>query len=133
MSGEGIAVVETSTIVTVTAQPGAVATVEDPTIVTIESQTDTVTVVEVPTVVTVAAPGPQGPPGPAGAVGGAPYTHTQVTPAATWPINHNLGRYPQVTIVDTFGNRRFADVIYADINNVSVIHSEPLAGAAYLS
>jgi hypothetical protein len=132
MSGGEVSVVETSTIVTVLANSGTTV-VEFPTVVTVVSQTDTVAVVEAPTIVAVAAPGPQGPPGPAGAVGGSPYTYTRDTPAATWPINHALGRYPQVTVVDTFGNMRIADVVYADINNVSVIHSEPLLGAAYLS
>jgi hypothetical protein len=133
MSTPGVAVVETSTIVTVATPSGGVSAVEAPTIVTVESQTDTVVVAETATIVTVAAPGPQGPPGPAGAVGGAPFTYIRDTPAATWPISHGLGRYPQVTIVDPLGNRRISDVVYADINNVSVIHSEPLVGAAYLS
>lgn len=74
-------------------------------------------------------PGPPGPIGP-GVTG---YTHTQTNPAASWPINHNLGRYPQVTVVDSAGNRRISDVVYTNINNVSIIHSEPLAGAAYLA
>ena len=106
---------------------------------------DAVTVVEVETVIAVAAhqpvvtvttPGPQGvagPAGPPGPTGGEGFTHAQTTPAATWPINHNLGRYPHVTVVDLAGNKRLSDVIYSDIDNVSVIHSEPLAGAAYFS
>jgi hypothetical protein len=118
------AVVEVPTVVTVAAQSGAVAVVVAPTVVEVATASS---------VVAVAAPGPQGPPGPAGAVGGAPYVYTRGTPAATWPINHALGRYPQVTVVDTSGNRRISDVVYADINNVSVIHSEPLLGSAYLS
>jgi hypothetical protein len=105
------------------------------TVAVVEVQT-IVAVVPVTPVVTVTAPGPQGPPGltgPMGPIGGSPFTYTRDTPAATWPINHELGRYPQVTVVDQFGSRRISDVVYADINNVSVIHSEPLVGAAYLS
>lgn len=76
--------------------------------------------------------GPTGPPGAAGAPGGSTYTHTQSTPAASWAITHNLGRYPQVTVVDTTGDRLFPDLTYDSINTVTVTHASPTAGFAYL-
>lgn len=73
-----------------------------------------------------------GPTGPAGAPGGSTYTHTQSTPAASWAITHNLGRYPQVTVVDNAGVRLFPDLTYDSLNTVTVTHAVPTTGSAYL-
>lgn len=59
-------------------------------------------------------------------------TFVQATPAASWPIAHGLGHYPQVTIVDNAGNRMIADLAYVDVNTITVTHAAPLAGSAYL-
>lgn len=69
---------------------------------------------------------------PAAPPAAASYTHTQTTPAASWPITHNLSRYPQVTVVDTAGARLLTDVVYGSANSVTVTHAVPLAGVAYL-
>lgn len=37
-------------------------------------------------------------------VTGASYTHTQVNPALTWTVQHNLGYYPSVDVWDDEGN-----------------------------
>lgn len=73
-----------------------------------------------------------GPTGPTGPPGGSTYTHTQSTPAASWAITHNLGRYPQVTVVDTAGVRLFPDLTYDSLNTVTVTHAAPTAGSAYM-
>lgn len=65
--------------------------------------------------------------------GVASLVFTQNTPAATWSIPHNLGRYPQVTVVDTSGRRLLPDLEYPSLTAVTVTHAEPLAGAAYLT
>jgi len=57
----------------------------------------------------------------------------QATPSATWSITHPLGRYPQVTVLDSDGNRVFPDVEYGGINAVTITHAEPLAGTAILT
>lgn len=62
----------------------------------------------------------------------APFTFVQATPAASWPIVHGLGYYPQVTVVDVNGNWIISDVAYGDINSVTVTHGAPLTGSAYL-
>lgn len=61
-----------------------------------------------------------------------PLIFSQATPAASWPISHGLGHYPQVTVVDPAGNRMLPDLAYADVNTVTIVHASPLAGAAYL-
>ena len=75
--------------------------------------------------------GPQGPPGPPG---GAPYTHVQAVPAATWTIQHNLGRRPLPTLLPNDSNGRpvWADLIYPDDNTLVVEWPAPTAGTAYL-
>jgi hypothetical protein len=60
------------------------------------------------------------------------FTYIQSTPAASWPINHGLGHYPQVTIVDESGDRLISDLAYGDLNHITITHAAPLAGSAYL-
>lgn len=57
----------------------------------------------------------------------------QVTPAATWAITHDLGRFPQVTVLDPDGQRLFPDLEYGSLNAVTVTHAAPLAGTAILT
>ena len=67
--------------------------------------------------------------------GGGPggLVHLQPTPAASWSITHNLGRYPQVTVLDSDGNRVMPDLEYGSLNDVTLIHAAPLAGTAILT
>ena len=98
-----------------------------------------------PTVVTVdasrgGATGPVGPAGPVGPQGvqGPPgptlaYTHTQNTPSTTWNIAHNLGIFPQVSVVEFGGANIVGDVTYLDTNNIRVTFTAAVSGRAYLS
>lgn len=43
------------------------------------------------------------------------YQHTQAVPAAVWTVNHNLGKIPSITIMDSSGN-----VVEGDVQNVNV-------------
>ena len=91
--------------------------------------------------VEVAEQGPAGPQGAAGATGpqgipglsGANYVHSQAVPAATWTINHGLGRYPSVTVVDSAGSVVGGDVEYTSTNQVVIYFSAAFGGAAYLN
>lgn len=69
---------------------------------------------------------------PGGGSGPSGLIFMQATPAASWLIQHNLGRYPQVTAVDTTGERILPDLAYGSENAVTLTHAAPLAGAAYL-
>lgn len=67
-------------------------------------------------------------------VGGSPsaagvYTHNQTHPSATWVINHGLGFFPNVRIVDTGGNT--IDGQIQDADNNSLVVNFFLAGAPY--
>ena len=56
------------------------------------------------------------------------------TPSAgtVWTINHELGRYPSVTLVDSDGRVMLADITYVDINTVRVEFAYATGGSAYL-
>lgn len=61
------------------------------------------------------------------------YTHYQVVASDTWVINHNMGKYPSVTIVAENGDLVQADVNYKDDNNLSIYFIGSFKGIAYLN
>lgn len=81
----------------------------------------------------VGPPGPPGPPGPSGSPGGASYTHTQGAPAASWTLEHNLGRY-QYPVIFLNGSDEpvLTDTIFPDANTIVLIFPEPVVGVAYI-
>lgn len=68
-----------------------------------------------------------------GGPGGVLFTHNQLSASAVWTINHNLGTYPVLVIVDSAGTVVIGDVSYASSNQMVVTFSAPFAGNAYLS
>lgn len=83
--------------------------------------------------------GPTGASGPTGATGatGAPgsgdltYVHNQLAASATWTINHNLGKYPSVTIVDSAGTIVEGNITHTDANTSVATFSAVFGGKAY--
>lgn len=61
------------------------------------------------------------------------YIHIQSSPSSEWTINHNLQKYPSVSIVDSAGSFVVGDVIYTDINSLRIIFSSGFSGKAYLN
>jgi len=53
-------------------------------------------------------------------------------PASNWIIDHNLNKYPQITLLDDEGNMIEADVFYNNVNQVTVVFAEPISGKAVL-
>lgn len=86
-------------------------------------------------VVEIGIAGPQGPPGVQGPPGGATasYVHTQASPASVWTIDHNLGFYPNVTVIDTLGRVVEGEEAYPTVNRVVLTFSAAFSGAAYVS
>ncbi len=74
--------------------------------------------------------GPQGLPGPSG-TGDKNYTHNQSTPATTWNVAHNLGKFPAVTVLDSAGTEFQCEINYIDSNNLQVIVTAAFSGVAY--
>jgi len=79
--------------------------------------------------------GPQGPVGPAGpqGVSGGNYKFTQNSPASTWTITHNLGYFPNVSVVDSGGSQVEGSVVWTSNNALTVSFSAAFSGVAYLS
>lgn len=64
-------------------------------------------------------------------VGDKTYVHDQQTASLTWVVDHNLGKYPSVTVVDTSGNEFTSDVFYNSLNQLTITHSVAFSGKAY--
>lgn len=61
------------------------------------------------------------------------HVFTQGTPATTWSIFHNLGKYPSVSVVDSSNNEVVGDVNYNSANQVTITFSAAFSGKAYLN
>lgn len=63
----------------------------------------------------------------------ATYVHNQITPLEEWIIAHNLGRYPNTTIIDSAGTVVIGEIWYIDENNIQVSFTSGFSGKAYLN
>jgi hypothetical protein len=61
------------------------------------------------------------------------YAHLQPSASDTWIIEHNMNRYPSVTVVDSAGTEVIGEKIYNSENQVTLKFSSPFAGKAYLN
>lgn len=59
------------------------------------------------------------------------FVHVQTLAATTWVINHDLGKFPSVAVVDSGGNLIFGSVVYTSLNVVTVDFSTAFSGSAY--
>lgn len=65
---------------------------------------------------------------------GAPtFIFTQTVAATVWNVNHNLGKFPSISVVDTANTVVAGQYEYTDNNNVILIFSAGFAGKAYLN
>jgi hypothetical protein len=70
---------------------------------------------------------------PVGFGGDLSYTFTQMSAQTHWHIVHNLGKHPDVVVVDSGGTTVFGDITYIDVNTVDLDFSAPFGGVAYLN
>lgn len=61
------------------------------------------------------------------------YIYTQVSPATSWSITHNLNRWPAVEVVDSGGTVIIPDVLYVNANSLTVSFGSATSGKAYLN
>lgn len=61
------------------------------------------------------------------------YTHDQQVPSTSWVIDHNLGFYPNIIIIDSTGEQVMGDVAFNTINRVTLTFSSAIFGIAQLS
>ncbi len=59
------------------------------------------------------------------------YVHYQNVQSDTWEIQHNLDKYPSVTVVDSANNIVIGDIRYIDANNVVITFTVPFSGKAF--
>lgn len=59
------------------------------------------------------------------------FEHNQSTPSATWTINHNLGKRPSVTIVDSAGTEWITEVDHVSDNQCVAYFAHAFSGKAY--
>ena len=65
---------------------------------------------------------------------GAPtFEFTQGVPATTWDIQHNLGKFPSVSVINNNNIVINGEVTYIDNNNVQLNFSAGFTGKAYLN
>jgi hypothetical protein len=60
------------------------------------------------------------------------YIHIQNTPQSIWTINHNLYKYPSVTLEDTNGVF-YGNIDYIDNTTLTVSFSVPVTGFGYIN
>jgi hypothetical protein len=61
------------------------------------------------------------------------HVHTQGTASTTWTINHALGGYPSVSVVDSANTVVFGEVNYVSTSQVVVNFTSAFSGFAYLT
>lgn len=61
------------------------------------------------------------------------YVHDQIAASKQWFVNHNLGKHPSVTIVDSAGSVVMGDIEYVDNLNVTITFTAEFSGKAYLN
>jgi len=61
------------------------------------------------------------------------FTFNQINASTTWVINHNLSKFPSITVIDTAGTVVTGEYTYTDNNNVTLTFSAGFAGKAYLN
>lgn len=91
-----------------------------------------------PTGVTTTQRGPAGPQGLQGIQGptgssAETYVHNQGSPSDTWTINHNLGYFPNVSVVDSAGTVVEGDTAWPNAYTIVVSFESAFSGKAYLS
>ena len=61
------------------------------------------------------------------------FEFTQGVPAVTWNIQHNLGKFPSVSVVNNNNVVINGEITYTDNNNLTCNFSAAFAGKAYLN
>lgn len=77
--------------------------------------------------------GPKGEKGDKGDSASISHTHYQSTPASVWVIEHNLGFWPNVYVLDTNGDECEGEIQNVSTNRTDIFFSAPFAGRARLT
>lgn len=66
-------------------------------------------------------------------IGSSTYIHHQTVASGVWTIEHDLDRYPSVTVVDSAGSVVIGDVQYINRNEIILTFQGAFSGTAYLN
>lgn len=61
------------------------------------------------------------------------YIHNQNSPSSLWIINHNLFKYPSVTIVNELNEEVYGNIEYLSINSIKITFGNPETGKAFIN
>lgn len=61
------------------------------------------------------------------------FEYNQETASATWVIEHNLEKFPSVTVLDSAGNIVLGEISFDSNNQITITFSSPFSGVAYLN
>ena len=61
------------------------------------------------------------------------YVHAQGAPSATWIVNHGLGKFPSVEVVDSGGSAVIPSVLFNDVNTLTLAFGSPTSGKAFVN
>lgn len=61
------------------------------------------------------------------------YEHLQNVPSATWDIQHNLNKFPEVVIIDSAGDEVEGALQYVSANRVIASFAGAFSGRAILN
>lgn len=61
------------------------------------------------------------------------YTFVQAGASATWTVQHNLNKFPSVTMTLSTGQKGYGDVVYIDENNLTITFASAESGKAYMN
>jgi hypothetical protein len=61
------------------------------------------------------------------------FTFTQATPSTTWNIQHNLNKFPSVSVVNNNNILMYGETAYIDKNNLTITFSAGFSGKAHLN
>lgn len=61
------------------------------------------------------------------------YIHTQTIQANQWIVNHNLNKYPAVTVVNNINVEVVGEIVYTSTNQVILTFSQSFTGKAFFT
>jgi hypothetical protein len=61
------------------------------------------------------------------------YVYVQSVPSVLWNINHNLNKFPSVSVVNINNVLLYGEVTYVDSNNITIAFSAGFSGKAYMN
>ena len=66
-------------------------------------------------------------------VGDKTFVYTQDVPSTLWNVQHDLDKFPSVSVVNNNNVAMYGEVIYIDQNNLQIEFSAGFSGKAYMN